>query len=114
MDELCQSKQMDLLRDLFKITPKTCSQFWEIGLRTVADFRKPELTAHELYERFNTYGKKNNLWNGANAPRNYLTVFRRLLWTANATEEDRRLHPHMMTCKAWSKKAMTARGESVD
>ena len=39
----------------------------------------------------------------------YRVAFRRILWTARATEEERKMHPEMMTCNYWSNKAIAAR-----
>jgi len=39
----------------------------------------------------------------------YRVAFRRILWTAGATEEEKTLYPDRMTCNYWSNKAITAR-----
>ena len=45
----------------------------------------------------------------------YRVAFRRILWTARASEEEKKLHPERMTCGYWSNKAIAAReaGSSV-
>jgi hypothetical protein len=45
----------------------------------------------------------------------YRVAFRRILWTARASEEEKELHPERMSCDYWSNKAIAAReaGSSV-
>jgi len=39
----------------------------------------------------------------------YRVAFRRILWTARATDKERQLYPAKMTCEYWSNKAIAAR-----
>lgn len=42
----------------------------------------------------------------------YRVAFRRILWTARASEEEKKLFPERMTCDYWSNKAIAAREAS--
>jgi hypothetical protein len=39
----------------------------------------------------------------------FRVAFRRILWTARASEEERKVNPERMTCGYWSNKAIAAR-----
>jgi hypothetical protein len=39
----------------------------------------------------------------------YRVAFRRILWTARATDEEKKLYPERMSCNYWSNKAIAAR-----
>ena len=46
----------------------------------------------------------------------YRVAFRRILWTANASEKEKDMYPERMSCNYWSNKAIAARegkGEKV-
>jgi len=44
----------------------------------------------------------------------YRVAFRRILWTARASEKEKDMHPERMTCNYWSNKSIAAREGGVE
>ena len=44
----------------------------------------------------------------------YRVAFRRILWTARATEKEKNMYPERMTCEYWSNKSIAAREANLN
>src|SRR5271170_3946035 len=83
-----------------------------MGYTTPETLQSPKITTELLEIQMQEYLERTKQ-TFASAPKRsgamYRVGFRRILWTARATEKERQLHPEKMTCEYWSNKAIAAR-----
>jgi len=83
-----------------------------MGYTTPETLTPKEITPDLLEKQMQEYLERTNQ-TFKTAPKRsgamYRVGFRRILWTARATEKERQLHPEKMTCEYWSNKAIAAR-----
>jgi len=113
------------LRTTLKITPKTAKHLctnipaitWlraidGMGYTSPEKLVSPKITPDLLEAQMQEYLERTKQ-TFASAPKRsgamYRVAFRRILWTAGATEEEKTLYPDRMKCNYWSNKAIAAR-----
>ena len=88
-----------------------------MGYTTPEALKSPEITPESLEVQMQEYLEKTNQ-TFQSAPKRsgamYRVAFRRILWAARATEEERKMHPERMTCEYWSNKAIAKRKADSD
>jgi len=118
-------KAIQTLKEVLKITPKTakhlCNLTYDIsitdnvdgmGYKTLESLNSPEITPQLLETQMQEYLERTKQ-TFQSAPKRsgamYRVAFRRILWTARASEQEKESHPERMTCGYWSNKAIAAR-----
>jgi hypothetical protein len=111
------------LKETLKITPKSakhlCIPFHMsrayldgMGYKSPDALKPDKITPDLLEKEMQEYLEKTNQ-TFQSAPKRsgamYRVAFRRILWTARASEQEKKLHPERMTCGYWSNKAIAAR-----
>lgn len=83
-----------------------------MGYKTPESLNSPEITPQLLETQMQEYLERTKQ-TFQSAPKRsgamYRVAFRRILWTARASEQEKELHPERMTCGYWSNKAIAAR-----
>jgi hypothetical protein len=83
-----------------------------MGYTTPEALASPKVTPEGLEVEMQVYLERTNQ-TFQSAPKRsgamFRVAFRRILWTARASEEERKIHPERMTCEYWSTKAIAAR-----
>src|SRR5436190_14711580 len=83
-----------------------------MGYITPDSLKSPEVTPESLEIQMQEYLERTNQ-TFQSAPKRsgamYRVGFRRILWTARATEKERDMYPERMSCNYWSNKAIAAR-----
>jgi len=106
-----------------RITPKTakhlCMSHVQLqfnsdgmGYTTVETLQSPKITPDSLEVQMQEYLERTKQ-TFPSAPKRsgamYRVAFRRILWTARATEKERDMYPERMSCNYWSNKSIAAR-----
>src|SRR5271169_6432297 len=83
-----------------------------MGYTTPEALKSPKITPEVLEVQMQEYLERTNQ-TFQSAPKRsgamYRVAFRRILWTARATEKERNMYPERMSCNYWSNKAIAAR-----
>jgi len=83
-----------------------------MGYTTPEALVSPEITGDLLEKQMQDYLEQTNQTYQSAPKRSgamFRVAFRRILWAARATEEERKAHPERMSCEYWSNKAIAAR-----
>ena len=87
-----------------------------MGYITPDSLKSPKITPEFLEVQMQEYLERTNQ-TFQSAPKRsgamYRVAFRRVLWTARATEKERDMYPERMSCSYWSNKAIAAREADV-
>ena len=87
-----------------------------MGYTTPDSLKSPKITPESLEVQMQEYLERTNQ-TFQSAPKRsgamYRVAFRRILWTARATEKERDMYPERMSCNYWSNKAIAAREADV-
>jgi hypothetical protein len=83
-----------------------------MGYTTPESLKPPKITSDLLEVQMQDYLERTNQ-TFQSAPKRsgamFRVAFRRILWIARATEEEKEMYPERMTCNFWSNKAIAAR-----
>ena len=83
-----------------------------MGYIAPESLKSSDITPESLEIQMQDYLERTNQ-TFASAPKRsgamYRVGFRRMLWTARATEEEKKLYPERLSCGYWSNKAIAAR-----
>lgn len=87
-----------------------------MGYTTPDSLKSPKITPESLEAQMQEYLERTNQ-TFQSAPKRsgamYRVAFRRILWTARATEKEKDMYPERMSCNYWSNKAIAAREVAV-
>lgn len=115
------------LKTTLKITPKTAKHFCTLPVRMSANtdgmgyttpeaLQSPKITPDLLEVQMQEYLERTKQ-TFASAPKRsgamYRVAFRRILWTARASEKEKDLYPERMLCNYWSNKSIAARESGI-
>src|SRR5436190_19786496 len=88
-----------------------------MGYITPDSLKSPEVTPESLEIQMQEYLERTNQ-TFQSAPKRsgamYRVAFRRIFWTARATEQEKNMFPERMSCNYWSNKAIAAREAKVE
>ena len=90
------------MKNFLNCTPRTALQLSCMGYRTISDLRKPGVTPELMVKQLHDIFKIESKYD-------YTKVFRKFLWWANASDEERKAHPEMLLCSSWTKAAIAKR-----
>ena len=88
-----------------------------MGYTSVDSLKSAEVTPESLEVQMQEYLERTGQ-TFQSAPKRggamYRVAFRRILWAARATEQEREREPEKMTCAYWSNKAIAAREAKIN
>jgi hypothetical protein len=88
-----------------------------MGYTTPETLQSPKITPDLLEVQMQEYLERTKQ-TFASAPKRsgamYRVGFRRILWTARASEKEKDMYPERMTCNYWSNKSIAAREGGVE
>ena len=83
-----------------------------MGYTSPDSLQSPQITPDLLEVQMQEYLERTNQTFQSSPKRSgamYRVAFRRILWAARASEEERKMYPEKMSCSYWSNKAIAAR-----
>jgi hypothetical protein len=113
---------INVLKQTLKITPKTAKHICitllisliedGMGYTTPSALANPKIMPEALEVEMQAYLERTKQ-TFQSAPKRsgamYRVAFRRILWTARASEEEKKMRPERLTCAYWSNKAISSR-----
>lgn len=88
-----------------------------MGYTTPETLQSPKITPEILEVQMQEYLERTKQ-TFASAPKRsgamYRVAFRRVLWTARASEKEKDMYPERMTCGYWSNKSIAAREGRIE